>query len=75
MLPTFFGISQDKFATGLEEQATTQFDPSPNLRYFIYSSSDHVLWSNPSLTTKGVTMREFVTKMVTDDPTWNSVHP
>lgn len=75
VLPTFFGITQDKFAMGLEEQATTQFDPSPNLRYFIYTGSGHVLWSNPSLTTKGVTMREFVTKMVTDDPTWNSVHP
>ena len=75
VLPTFFGITQDKFATGLEEQATTQFDPSPNLRYFIYTGSGHVLWSNPGLTTKGVTMREFVTKMVTDDPTWNSVHP
>ncbi len=75
VLPTFFGITQDQFATGLEEQATTQFDPSPNLRYFIYTGSGHVLWSNPNLTTKGVTMREFVTKMVTDDPTWNSVHP
>ena len=75
VLPSFFGITQDKFATGLEEQATTQFDPSPNLRYFIYSGSGHVLWSNPGLTSKGVTVREFVTKMVTDDPTWNSVHP
>ena len=75
VLPTFFGISQDKFAMGLEEQATTQFDPSPNLRYFIYAGSGHVLMTNPSITTKGVTLREFVTKMVTDDPTWNSVHP
>ncbi len=57
VLPTFFGITQDKFAMGLEEQATTQFDPSPNLRYFIYTGSGHVLWSNPNLTTKGVTMR------------------
>jgi hypothetical protein len=75
VLPTFFGITQDKFAMGLEEQATTQFNTSQNLRYFIYTGTGHVLWSNPNLTTQGVTMREFVTKMVTDDPTWNSVHP
>lgn len=75
VLPTFFGISQDTFAMGLEEQATTKFDPSPNLRYFIYSGSGHVLWGKPTLATQGVTVREFVTKMVTDDPTWNSVHP
>lgn len=69
VLPTFFGITQDKFAMGLEEQATTKFDPSQNLRYFIYSGSGHVLWGKPSLATNGVTVREFVTKMVTDDPT------
>ena len=75
VLPTFFGISADKFNEGLEKEVTTYFDPQPNFHYFIYSGSGHVLWYSPDLTTKGVTVKEFITKMVTDDPTWASVHP
>jgi hypothetical protein len=75
VLPSFYGITTDQFTTGLEEEATSQLDPNPNLHYFFVDAMGHVLWFNPALTTKAVTLQQFITQMVTDDPAWASVHP
>ncbi|APR86178.1 Hypothetical protein A7982_11527 [Minicystis rosea] len=75
VLTTFFSISQDTFNTGLETEITTYFDPQPNFHSFVYDGAGHVLWYSPTLATKGVTVKEFITKMVTDDQTWASAHP
>jgi hypothetical protein len=34
-----------------------------------------VLWFSPSLSTKGTTVQQFVTLMVTDDAGWGSITP
>jgi pectinacetylesterase len=75
VLPTFSGISADQFDTGLEEDLATYFAPNPNLKSFLVDAAGHVLFFNPALATKGVTLNQFLTQMVTDDKAWASVHP
>lgn len=75
VLPAFYGISTQKFTTGLGETETQFFDPSANLRYFNKSGSGHVLWFSPLLSTKSTTVQQFISLMVTDDPGWGSVTP
>ena len=72
-LPDFFSITTGAFTLGLEEDVTTFFDPSANLKVFLDSNSGHVLFFDPSLTSQTVTLEEFLTKMVTDDASWASV--
>ena len=75
VLPNYFGISASTFTTGLSELETAQFNPNPHLRYFNATGPNHVLFLNPTLTTSGVTLQQFITQMVTDDPNWINVHP
>ena len=75
VLPAFYNISTSSFTTGLTETETQLFDPTANLRYFDAGGSGHVLWFSPSLTTNTVSVLQFVTMMVDDDPGWNSVTP
>jgi hypothetical protein len=75
VLPLFYGITTQKFTQGLGETETQFFDPSANLRYFNVTGSGHVLWFSPSLTTQSTTVLQFITLMVTDDPSWGSVTP
>ncbi len=77
-LPTFYGITTDQFVTGLNEELASDFKSDQNFQYFSVNASGHVLWFTPSLTvttTATVTLQQFVTQMVTDDPTWTSQHP
>jgi hypothetical protein len=75
VLPTYFGISESEFTTGLDELTAAQFDPTANFKYFEVNASGHVLWFDPQLTTNGVTLQQFLTQMVDDDKDWASVHP
>ncbi len=75
VLPTFYGIKTAQFTAGLDELTAKQFDPTTNLEYFEVGASGHVLWFQPTLATNGVTLQQFLTKMVNDDPSWASVHP
>jgi len=75
ILPSFYGISTSDFTTGLLETEQDFFDPSANLRYFNVATSGHELWFSPDLMVNGVTVREFITSMVTDDTNWASVTP
>jgi hypothetical protein len=72
---TFTGITPAAFQTGLGEVITSQITPSANLRVFVSSGTSHVLFFSPTVATNGVTVQEFVTRMVTDDSTWASVQP
>jgi Pectinacetylesterase len=80
-LPSFFGVTEAQFEMGLAEDISTYFTPTTNFKYFTYSNATtypnggHVLWFTPQLTQGGVTLQQFVTQMVTDDPAWTSVHP
>ncbi len=75
VLPAYYGITTSEFTSGLNELTAAQFDPNANLHYFTVSGPGHVLFFTPSLATDGVTVEQFITKMVTGDPTWTSVHP
>lgn len=75
VLPLFYGISGAKFTQGLGELETQQFDPSTNLRYWQINTPGHVLWTHPTSSVNGTTVRDFITKMVNDDANWSSVKP
>ena len=44
-------------------------------RHFFVAGSDHVLLFDPDVTQNGITLRKFLTQMVTDDPAWSNVAP
>lgn len=75
VLPSFYGISTTAFTQGLSELEAQQFDPTLNLHYFNAAGSGHELWFSPGLTTNNVSVRDFVTLMVTDNLNWISVTP
>jgi pectinacetylesterase len=77
VLPTFFGITTAQFTAGLNQDIGTYFGPTSSLKYFTNAGAGHVLWFTPTLTsgTGTTTVQEFITQMVTDDPSWASVHP
>ena len=70
MLPAFYGISETQFTTGLEEELTNNFDPNPDLGYFVFSGSGHVLWFSPQLAVNGVSLQTWVSQMVTGSTAW-----
>jgi len=75
VLPFFYGISFSTFSAGLTELETQQFDPTVTLKYFNEAGSGHVLWFSPTKATNGVTVQQFITQMVSDDPGWTSEKP
>ena len=78
VLPNFYGITTAQFSTGLAEEISTYVTPDSNFQYFTNPGSGHVVWFKPTLATTtasgDVTVQQFVTKMVTDDATWTSIH-
>ena len=82
VLPSFYGITETQFTTGLAELESSQFNATanPNLAYFAVGSSGHVLFFKPSISTGdsmtgNFTLQQFITLMESDDPTWQSLHP
>jgi hypothetical protein len=75
VIPAFYGITTAEFTTGLDEMIAAQIAPTSNFRSFLAGSSGHVLLFDPTLTSASVTVQQFVTQMVSDDPTWASVQP
>ena len=51
------------------------FAPTSNFRSFLAGPSGHVLLFDPTLASASVTVQQFITQMVTDDPIWASVQP
>jgi hypothetical protein len=75
VLPSYYGISTAQFTAGLDEELSTAFAPNPNLQAFIVGSSGHVLFFDPTVTQGSTTLTQFLTLMVTDDPSWATVQP
>jgi Pectinacetylesterase len=75
VLPSFFGITEAQFTAGLNQDIGTYFGSASALKYFTNAGAGHVLWFTPTLTTGTTTVQEFITQMITDDPSWASVHP
>jgi len=69
---SYLGLSAQQFANGLTELAAAQFNSPSNRAYFFISGQSHVLLADPTLTVNGVTLQQFITQMVTDDPGWKS---
>ena len=75
VLPSFYDIQESQFTAGLDGDLLTYFKPSPNLRYFVDAAEEgHVLWFTPTLTSDGVSVQSFVSKMVSGE-TWSNVGP
>lgn len=72
VLSLFYGISSSQFTNGLNEVVANQFDPYPNFHSYIVTGSNHVLWTNPSLSITGVSLAQWIGQMVDDDPGWTS---
>jgi hypothetical protein len=70
----FFGISGAQTRAGLDVLAAA-IDPLAGFRYFYAAGASHVLLRTPDLAQNGVTLRAFLTQMVSDDPAWESVGP
>ncbi len=75
VIPIFDGITTAEFTTGLDEMLAAQVTPNPSLRYFLDDAAGHELWPAPLLASTGVTVQQFLTDMVTDNPAWASVSP
>ncbi len=74
-IATFYQISTTSFSNGLNQNLAVHFDPFANRKYFVIGSSGHVLFANPALTSNGVTLETFLTRMLNDDPMWSNVLP
>ncbi len=75
VIPIFYGITTAQFTTGLDEVIASQIAPAANFKSFQDDAAGHVLWFAPTLASSGVTVKQFVTQMVTDDATWANVAP
>jgi hypothetical protein len=75
VIPTDYGITTAQFTSGLDEDLSTYFTPSANLKSFLDGAAGHVMWFSPSLVAGTTTLQQFVTEMVTDDASWASVGP
>ncbi len=63
-LPSFDGITEAQFQTGLGEITSKDFDPNPGLRYFEAAGPGHVLFFNPTLSTKTITLQSWLWKQM-----------
>jgi len=72
VLPQFFMISEAQFEQGLMQDEMMYFAPSTNAKYFTVNQSEHVLLFGVTPSSDDGALQQFITKMVTDDPTWAS---
>jgi hypothetical protein len=72
-LPSYYGIAEADFETGLSEEMSNNLGPSGLWRTFTDDASGHVLWFSPQLASAGVTVQDFVTQQVTADAGWTNV--
>lgn len=71
----YFNLTANQFTTGLNELATAQLQSQANVAYFFVAGQAHTLLETPSVAVSGVTVQQFITQMVLDDPAWASHHP
>jgi hypothetical protein len=75
-ISAFYQITTAQFAQGVDLVRVQHFDPFPNRRYFIVTGTNHVMFTNPALAgAGGVTLEQFLTLMLNDDPGWVNVAP
>jgi hypothetical protein len=74
IIPSFYMITGTQFQSALGALAA-EMAPFDVWRHFFVAGTSHTLLGTLDVAQGGVTVREFVTKMVEDDPTWASVEP
>jgi hypothetical protein len=74
VISSFYVISGTQFQSAIDVLATAMA-PLEGWRHFYVAGNGHTLLGTPNVAQSGVTVREFVTKMVEDDPGWVSVEP
>jgi hypothetical protein len=75
VIPSYYGITSSQYNAGLNEFLASPFNPNTNYAYFILNGSGSVIMPGPpSQSTDGVTLAQFLSEMVTNDPAWTSVH-
>ncbi len=76
VIASYFGISLAEFTQGLVALAPA-FNAHPNVHYFGVSGVKHVMlvgnWAKTQ--TGSVSLKQWVTQMVDDDPNWKSLSP
>lgn len=71
----YFLTTEAKVAEGLDVLAG-QIDKYENARYFYVDGNSHVLLGNPAgISQNGITAQEWLSRMLSDDPSWASVKP
>lgn len=70
----FFEQSGSGVEAGLDALAGLMA-PYDLWRHFFVTGGGHVLLFTPDITQNGVSLRTFLTQMMTDDPAWSSVAP
>jgi Pectinacetylesterase len=74
VISLFFQIPGTQVELGLGA-LKAEMAPFDIWRHFFVTGTTHTIFGVPDTTQNGITLREFVTKMVTDDPTWATVEP
>lgn len=65
-----------EFKTNIYDLATKRFDPTMNFKYFIQTGNTHTMLGNLSKhTTGGVNVKDYLSRMINDDPAWTSIKP
>jgi hypothetical protein len=74
VIAVFFQIPGAQVELGLGALATAMA-PFDVWRHFYVAGGSHTVFGTPDVSQNGVSVRDFLTKMVTDDPSWASVQP
>jgi hypothetical protein len=74
VIGAFFLLPGPQVEAGLGVLADT-LAPYDVWRYFYVTGSSHTMLGTPDLAQNGVTVRTFLTQMLSDDPAWTSVEP
>ena len=70
----FYQLSGAQVEAGLGA-LVAEMAPYDIWRHFFVTGGSHTMLGNPDTTQNGVTLRTFLTQMVTDDPAWATVAP
>jgi hypothetical protein len=70
----FFQLPGDQVEAGLAALAA-EMAPHDIWRHFYVAGATHTILGAPDTLSDGVSLRTFITQMVTDDPSWASVEP
>ena len=74
VISVFFQIPGTEVEMGLGALASIMA-PFDVWRHFYVAGGTHTVWGTPQVAQNGVSVRTFITQMVTDDPNWVSVQP